>query len=318
MNRMVKIWYVSPQRLCNMRCDYCVSTGDYAKSNTANWKNDNDRDDFSTTVRWIANQPFPVGVRLASLGEPFASPEFLEQAAWLTRRPNVQFVELLTNGSLLKSRLPRMAAEADFGKLSLWITHHHTQISIDRFIGNAAFAHREYGCFVVVNGLLFPDNTDSIRDLRAAAESAGLRFNLDPGYDPGTAAGRHDGLPDMAPILATPNGIEQAIRLGANPRILDVNLLALEDVNGRPCAAGHDYLFIGIDGEVYPCSRYYLLRHGRLGNTLDPDFRLNLRELRWAPCVARSGCCNKEDFLNLQEWSGQPQAYAPSFGWTGQ
>ncbi|WP_371679740.1 hypothetical protein [Streptomyces sp. NBC_01276] len=314
---LVKIWYVSPQRLCNLACDYCVSTGDYAKSNLVHWKNDNDRENFATTVQWIAAQPFPVGVRLATLGEPFASLEFLEQAAWLTRQPNVRFVELLTNGTLLKNRLPRIAADADFTKLSLWATHHHTQVPVARFIDNLAFAQKECGLFVVANGLLFPDNADSIRELRTAAENAGLRFNLDPGYDPGTARGQYDDLPDMSPILATPTGITRAVELGADQDLLNINLLALADPGGRPCAAGHDYLFIGIDGEVYPCSRYYVQRHGRLGSTLDPGFRLPLRPEPYQPCAARSGCCNKEDFLNLQPARDQARPYAPSLGWTG-
>lgn len=260
MGGIVKIWYVSSQRLCNFRCTYCVSIKDYAKSNIVDWKREQDRGDFETIVRWIASQLFPVGVRLATLGEPFVSRDFMAQAAWLTRQTNVQFVELLTNGSLLKRRLPCLEADAELGKLSLWITHHHTETTIDRLIHNASFAQEKYGCFVVVNGLLFPDNADQIDQLRAAARRAGLRFNLDVGYDPGTATGDHERASQMAPILRT------------------------ED---------------GIDGEVYPCSRYYVLKKDRLGNALDPEFRLHLRDLRWGACQAWSGCCNKEDFLNL-------------------
>lgn len=211
-----------------------------------------------------------------------------------------------------------MEHEADFGKLSLWITHHHTQIPVSRLIENACFAQEKYGCFVVVNGLLFPDNADHIRELRAAAQAAGLRFNLDPGYDPQTPLGKHERASQMVPIFGAHDGIEQALQLGANPELLNVNLLALDNVHGQPCAAGHRYLYVGIDGEAYPCSRYYVLKYGRLGNVLDPGFCLNLRRSRWDACQARSGCCNKEDFLNLQAWSDRPRPYVPSLGWTGE
>jgi hypothetical protein len=85
----------------------------------------------------------------------------------------------------------------------------------------------------------------------------------------------------MAPILRTEDGIEQVLRLGANPEMLHVNLMALDDVHGQPCSAGHNYLYIGIDCEVYPCSRYYVPKKDRLGNALDPEFRL---DLLWGAC----------------------------------
>ena len=317
LSELVKIWYVSSQRLCNFDCPYCVSTNDYAKSKSTDWKESSDRDKFERIVRWMASQDFPVGVRLGTLGEPFASKDFLAQACWLTQQANVRFVELLTNGSLLRSRLPKMEATADFAKLSLWITHHHTEISIASFIENAVFAQERYGCFVVVNGLLFPDNYEKVSELRQAALDAGLRFNLDLGYDPGAPAGDHRLAEEMAPVLRTGDGLAQARQLGINPEMLKVNLLALDGSHGQPCAAGHDYLYIGIDGEAYPCSRYYVLKQSPIGNVADPDFRINLRELRWAGCRAKFGCCNKEDFLNLKLWSDKPRPSVPSLGWTG-
>ncbi|MFJ9746574.1 radical SAM protein [Streptomyces chartreusis] len=316
MENLVKIWYVSSQRLCNFRCTYCVSIGDYAKSNTYDWKHGGDFEDAQKIVRWIAGRPFPVGVRLATLGEPFASREFLGEASWLTRQPQVRFVELLTNGSLLKRRLPQLAQTADLSKLSLWITHHDSEISAQRLIENAAFA-QEAGCFVVVNALLFPHNADRVAELRTAAEQAGLRFHLDLGYDPGAPSGAEGDTVQLAPALERKGGLQEAIRLGADPEMLQVNLLALGDVRGRPCQAGHNYLYIGIDGDVYPCSRYYVLKQDRLGNALDPEFDLTLRDLRWDACKAKSGCCNKEDFLNLRVWAEKERPFVPSFGWKG-
>src|SRR5207302_4867380 len=70
MNDMVRIWYVSAQRLCNFRCSYCVSIKDYAKSNTQDWLEPDDQVRFTKIVDWIARRPFRVGVRLATLGEP--------------------------------------------------------------------------------------------------------------------------------------------------------------------------------------------------------------------------------------------------------
>lgn len=313
----VRIWYVSEQRLCNFRCSYCVSINDYAKSNTQDWLGPDDQKRFERIVDWIAHRPFRVGVRLATLGEPFTSPPFLERAAWLSKRPNVDFVELLTNGSLLKKGLDRLDRGGDISKISLWITHHHTEISIPRFVANARFAQEQYDCFVVVNGLLFPDNEASIVELKAAAEEAGLRFNLDLGYDPLTPHGAHSAIDAMVPVLREGDGIARAIRLGANPELLRLNVLALRDLRNQSCTAGHNYLYIGIRGDVYRCSRYQALRKNRLGNVLDDGFELRLSEALWTPCEAGFGCGNKEDFLNLRRGKRDAEPPARSLGWVG-
>lgn len=313
----VRIWYVSAQRLCNFRCSYCVSVNDYAKSNTRDWLEHDDQARFERIVHWIGDRPFRVGVRLATLGEPFTSPPFLTQAAWLTTRPNVDFVELLTNGSLLESRLDRLDREGDISKVSLWITHHHTEISVPQLIKNARFAQERYGCFVVVNGLLFPDNDTSIQELEAAAKKAGLRFNLDLGYDPLTPHGKHSALEAMVPVLGQDDGVARAIRLGANPELLRLNLLAIRDLRNQMCGAGHDYFYIGIRGDLYRCSRYQALNKDRLGNVLDDDLKLGLGDARRTPCQAGFGCGNKEDFLNLRRGRWKDEPPARSLGWVG-
>ncbi len=314
----LRIWYVAAQRLCNFRCSYCVSVNDYAKSNTEEWSHQDDCARMERIVRWIGDLPSRIGIRLATVGEPFASRSFLAQAAWLSRRPNIDFVELLTNGSLLKRRLDQLSSDGDPSKISLWITHHHSEISVARLIENALLAQDKYGCFVVVNGLLFPDNAASVGQLQRAAEEAGLPFNLDLGYDPLTPHAAHSELDQMVPVLqAGRDGISRAVQLGADPELLELNLLALRDLRNQPCAAGHDYFYIGMHGDVYRCSRYQALGKDCLGNVLDDDFELKLNETRWVPCAAGFGCGNKEDFLNLRRWSGPPASSAPSLGWVG-
>ena len=315
MKDFLGIWYVSAQRLCNFDCAYCCSIGAFAKSKTQSWTSEDELAEFRRIVRWIGSRPVDVGVRLATLGEPFTSKEFLAEASWLTTQPRIRFVELLTNGSLVKRRLPQLAATADLTKLSLWITFHHTEISVEALVENARFAQDQYGCFVVVNALAFPDNLDAVNQLRSRAIASGLRVNVDLGYDI-HAAGHYAQLSDMVPLLRLTGGRERADKLGAQPDLLAVNVLALSTrVHGQPCSAGHDFVYLDPRGNVYRCSRYKHLERDRLGNVLDPAFRLELRGERWAPCGAPYGCCNKEDYLHLEVLQGACELSDRSLGW---
>ncbi|MGW5456391.1 hypothetical protein [Nocardia canadensis] len=319
MQRPVRIWYVAAQRLCNFSCDYCVSTGEWAKSNRQDWRTEQDRDDFAAIVDWIGTRPFPVDVRLGTLGEPFASPVFLDRAAWLTRQPGVRFVELLSNASLLQRRLPKLEATANLGKLSLWLTWHDGQMPLDKFIAAARFAQDTYGCFVVVNTLLFADHdTTTITAVKAAADAAGLRFNVDLGYDPSVPSDTETGTDTTAavPVLRTGGDVLAAVAAcGGDPELTQAALVGLTSPQDRACRAGSDYVFIDIHGDLYRCSRYAALGRHRYGNVLDPNFDLQLRENTWAPCEAASGCANKEDFLNLRLAEHLRPTVVPSLGW---
>lgn len=316
----LRIWYVAGQRLCNFDCPYCVSVGDWAKSRTYDWKDPDDRQRFAAIVEWIGTRPFEVEVRLGSLGEPFASPFFLEKAAWLTRQPGVRYVELLSNASLLKQRLPKLEVAANLGRLSLWLTWHEGQISLEKFIAAASFAQDEYGCFVVVNTLLFADHdTATIVKVKAAASEAGLRFNVDLGYDPYAPSEAFEHTGDAAaavPLLQSADAVEAVQTCGGDAALTRLALVALTSPEGRPCRAGHDYLFIDIHGQAYRCSRYSVLDKDTFGNVLEAGFDPVLRPEAWAPCGASGGCCNKEDFLNLQLAAPLRGREVPSLGWT--
>jgi MoaA/NifB/PqqE/SkfB family radical SAM enzyme len=291
-----------------------VSTGDWAKDDRTDWYRPEDPVDFRRTLERIAAEPSPVGVRLATLGEPFTSRPFLDGAAWLSRQPNTRFVELVTNGSLLKSRLPTFRQTADLSRISLWITHHHTQITLDRFMDNV-LAARDAGCFVVVNTLLFPDNFAEVEAARDRMLAEGVRFNVDLGYHPEAETGTYSTGDDVVPLVATDDWYREAVRMGVDPDLLAANLTGLNEATGQPCSAGHRYFFIGIDGEVYGCSRYYDLGRDRLGNVLAEGFRFPRRELPWVGCTAPCGCSNKEDFLNLKLVEHRRSDDVPSLGW---
>lgn len=310
-----KIWYVAQQRLCNFHCSYCVSTGEgWEKSNTFSWTSESERATTLKIIEWIGTRDFPISLRLGTLGEPFATAEFLRSLSWLTRQPNINFVETLTNGALLERRLATMAHETDFSKLSLWITYHSTEIDVERLVRQASFAQKQ-GAFVVVNALYFPGNESQIGTLRLLCDKASLRFNLDLGYDASGEAGTYQSAPEVVEVSSDDDWLEKAIALGAREDVLATTVRALNAPVGLACGAGSDYVFIGVEGDMYPCSRYYELGLLKLGNVLDENFTFNAQAHRWRACRALAGCSNKEDYLNLQ--IAPVSGTAPSLGWVG-
>ncbi|MGB6535098.1 MAG: radical SAM protein [Xanthobacteraceae bacterium] len=294
------VWYCCDMVLCNFDCAYCASgspdTGG-PRSRARMWQDEDSVERFHRILHWIANIPFSVGLRLQTIGEPFASDEFLAAAARMSRQKNVRFVELVTNGSLLTSRLPRMVAEdeADLAKISLWITYHHGEISAERLVENAVFARR-MGAALVVNALLFPDTLEPIARLHQLCAENGLVTNIDLGQDFNDA---YAGFP-FIPLMQDED-ILNSSALIENRTMAMISVIAAAAPKGLMCSAGHDYVFIGRRGDVYPCLGYLrYLPNTKLGSALDPDFVPRLRTQAYAPCGIEKGCTCKEDFLHLE------------------
>ncbi|WP_167529446.1 SPASM domain-containing protein [Bradyrhizobium macuxiense] len=311
---VLRIWYVAPQRLCNFSCPYCVSTGEWAKDPRTDWRTEQDLQDYKYVVHWLGSRDFPIGLRLASLGEPLTSKPFLAQASWLCCQDNVRYVELVTNGSLLKNRLSLFSAEGR-AKLSLWITYHPTEIGLERFVENVLSARDEFGCFVVVNALLFPNSKRALNELSKTLSGYDVPLNVDLGYIADAELGTYTYSDAIVPASREEEWKRVAAEFGCDEEMIAANIAGLDDSLGRLCGAGNGYIFIGIDGEVYPCSRYYDLKIGRLGNILDRTFVLPPARNSWNTCMSKCGCSNKEDFLNLQLVDQSRRRDVPSLGW---
>jgi MoaA/NifB/PqqE/SkfB family radical SAM enzyme len=294
------IWYLCDLSLCNFDCAYCASgTPDKGGPRTRDtmWQDADGPQRLDGILRWVAALPYAVGLRLQTVGEPFVSEDFLAAAARMTREPNIRFVELVTNGSLLTSRLGRMLDQhgADPAKLTLWITYHHTEITAERLVDNAIYAAR-YGVFVVVNALLFPDTIEPIARLHRLCAAHDLRTNVDLGQDFNDAYAGSPFIPLAGDAMALPAGA-----LAQNVKMAQLSVVAAASPQGLACSAGHDYVFINRRGEVYPCLGYLRYRPGaKLGCALDPDFVLSPRAGKYAPCAIAKGCTCKEDFLHLE------------------
>ena len=315
---------------CNFSCNYCVAAAgqtqvsgtDYSKGGKRNvWGIENGRQNVRTAIEWAASLPYRVGVRYDVHGEPLLNADVIEDITWLSQQENVDFVEIQTNGSLFKRRLPKLAEKIDVKKLKLFCTFHHKEISIDDYMENVIFA-QEAGFDATVNTLLSEENVSIIKEALERCKAKGIPTSGDllfPGFDvPVTEKvseeidvdkrARHFLSHDPFKHLeeAGPRGREvfdvvaDSGPLGKEIRFLAALLVGLYGKPGRSCSAGHDYIIVDNWGDVYPCTSYADVQMGKLGSVLTPGFVPKLREETYAPCQYKETCHQKEEYGNLR------------------
>jgi MoaA/NifB/PqqE/SkfB family radical SAM enzyme len=293
VTKAVDVWYVCDQVLCNFDCPYCSTQLARRAGGRRVWAAGDSADRYRAVLGWLAGLPWRLRVRLQTLGEPFASKEFLRGAAWLCAQSNIDFVELVTNGSFTSRQFRGWAATCSMDRISLWITYHHTEIAAETLVTNARMA-QDVGAFVVVHALVFPDNLQAIEHLVELCKEAGLRTDVTIGHNFNGAYPRN-GL--LAILETEPRVLVSMYRHTAALRTM---VTAHRGPKGEPCSAGHDYIRIYPDGGVYPCAPYRGLPSKQIGSALDPDFVPVLRAEAYAPCEADGLCGCKEDYLHLR------------------
>ena len=284
------IWYHSALRLCNLDCVYCASKTD---RDALAWPTPDGPEVNRKILEAVASLPNHVRLRCVTAGEPFVSRPYLESIAWTTRQPNIRSVEILTNGSFRERQFRQFADACEIEKLSLWMTFHVGQIEQERFLDAAQLA-RDCGAFVVVHGVLFPENVATYESMADEARRRGLQVDFTAGHNyNGSHAGSSVPLMDVAPA--------QVAAMYRNAPALDAMLTAHGKLKGMPCSAGHDYFYISPVGDVYPCYRYEAnFPATRLGNLLEHGFTLRRRSREYMPCAMDTGCFCKEDYFHLK------------------
>ncbi|MCF8033464.1 MAG: hypothetical protein K9K66_03950 [Desulfarculaceae bacterium] len=293
---LLEIWTIIDMVMCNFNCPYCASTKpehDQCRAKDKFWEDETGGHKFQKIIRWVGQLPVPVGIRLQTVGEPFTCEEFLKGAAWLSNQPNIRYLELVTNGSLVKSRWNMLAQDANLDKISLWMTHHPTQIPAGKIVDAARFA-RDQGVHVVVNSLLFSDNYDEVEHIRELAKANDLRVSTDVGYD------LHCPTSEEGFVPAFYDDEAKTRKLYGHDLILNENI---SNHWQERCSTGHDYIYISPGGDIYRCFQYFLKdRNSTLGNVFDKSLNLSLRAEPYEPCnfSRTERCFNHEDFFHLE------------------
>ena len=290
--RPLDIWYLNDQVVCNFDCNYCV-TKDYRETNQGKmWETPESPSRFRKILQWIARQPYRIRIRSQTQGEPLLSKEFLDGVAWLTHQPNVEFVEFLTNGSLLKGKnFSTFSRDADISKVSLWVSYHAGQISAEELTDLAKYAG-DVGAHVVAHSILFPENEAQMLEFLNLCRAKGIKSAFTLGRNTNGMYPKKGAFPILE---SSPETVKQFLN---SPW----TVMALSDSiqpKGKLCGAGNGYIFIRPNGDIYPCAAYSGQELAKMGSALDDDFRLTVDPKKSAPCLSKfcSGCA--EDYFHL-------------------
>jgi len=307
---------------CTYNCEYCVAASGQSQTKAIDCSRGMERPVWGENglelsrmaIKWVASLPYQVGVRYDVHGEPFLNDDVIQDFSWLTRQRNVSFVEVQTNASMFKKKIPDIARISDITKLNLFCTFHHSQVSPENFIENVLCAHN-FGIHVIVNVLVANDNIQPVNKVLKLCKDNDIRTSADIRYPGFTVSLTEDGkrarhFLNCDPILAlmtSESNDHDAFRiiadsgpLGQEIRFLSALLVGLYGQPGRQCSAGHDYIFVDRWGDVYRCFNYSDINKGKMGSILDPEFIPKLRNEIYAPCHYRETCHQKEEYGNLK------------------
>jgi sulfatase maturation enzyme AslB (radical SAM superfamily) len=307
---------------CTYSCEYCVAASGQSQTRKINssrgmkrpvW-GENGLDLANTAVKWVTSLPYQVGVRYDVHGEPFLNDDVIQAVSWLTHQSNVAFVELQTNASMFKQKIPEFLDAFNPAKLNLFCTFHHSQVSPEKFMESILFA-RNLGMHIIVNVLVSHDNVSPVEKVLDLCRKHTIRTSADiryPGFTvPLTGDGkraRHFLNSDPFQVLLSSGAdgsdalriIADSGPLGKDVRYLAAMLVGIYGLPGRQCSAGHDYIFVDRWGDVYRCFCYADLNKNKMGSVLDSGFVPKLRKEAYAQCHYRETCHQKEEYGNLK------------------
>jgi organic radical activating enzyme len=234
---------------CNYRCSYCTQR---FVDDRGRWSRDLPR-----FVDAFLRLPGDWEIKLSG-GEPFVHPDLLDAVRALAaggRRVSV-VTNLSASLETLRAFAEATAARPGLVSASLHLEYVEPEAFADKLVAlRDAFAGEVMATCVATR-----DTLPRLPALIAAFAARGLRLVAQPEKQ------------DRDVIAYAPEEHERLIQLGGHA---GVGLVA-PSYEGRGCWAGARYFIVDDRGEAFRCYPARRRRTERLGNLLDPDFRLRL------------------------------------------
>jgi len=224
---------------CSLKCPYCIA--EWTKR-PVNFRPER----FDKMVDRLLAQPYRLIVRLGVEGEIFLSPEIQEGVIRLSHHPKVEGVSFSTNLMASDEKVSAFLDRANCSKLGLGATIHDTQIDekgVEGFFRRIEMVQRR-GVLCFVGYVAKPDRFDFMRTYKARLDALGVPFI------PNEYNGAFENVP--YPEAYTAAQREELRDLLWSDHYYRM-LVERESPRGRPCLAGHRYIYLGGDGRILRC-----------------------------------------------------------------
>ena len=274
------VWYIT--HVCNNKCPYCHFVQDPESAPI---------EPFIDSARWVEawNKLKPERLDITG-GEPFLQPKFFDLLNGLDSSIKIAITTSL-------QQIPSENSYALFGQRispekvdTMTLSYHPTMQDWDDWKGKALWL-KNRGFYLTCNFVGFPEQEWLIEEIKQRCADMGIRFHLDPYYPP-------------SKIPYTPNKEEKQnlMRFTEKDRTLTLNEA---DVPHKPCYcdAGKNHIQVNPRGDAFRCGTLSDTEGGKMGNILDPDFRLYTdEEITKYPCEIPWRCQSCDRDKTQKSW----------------
>ena len=270
-NRLHALIY--PTFRCNYKCSYCPVVTKFDFGTVFDIKSEMSAD------AWIkALNALPPAVVYVAGGEPFLYRDLPRLVNDLPEQHSL--VGIVTNLSVQAEVYRRIKK-----RIHLNVSFHREFVTQERFIAKIRELKDQF--HLCVNLVGTPENLPVLEEVRGAFKQSEIDLHVDPYVDP-----HFTYTTEQRRLL---DGYLQHDRNPQEPS-------DFSDFGEKGCSAGRNYINIAPNGDVYSCASGLSYAHStlyrhlagqgdasefRLGNILDPEFRLNRADRTCAmPCTA--------------------------------
>ena len=224
---------------CSLKCPYCIA--EWTKRSV-----DFKPERFNAIIDRLLEQPYRLVIRLGVEGEIFLSPEIQEGVIRLSHHPKVEGVSFSTNMIASDEKVAAFLDRVDCTKVGMGCTIHDTQLTqeqIEGFFRRIEMIQKR-GVLVFVGYVAKPDCFDRMRQYKARLDALGVPF-ISNEYN-----GAFEHVP--YPEAYTPEEREELKDYLWADHYYRM-LVERENPKGRPCLAGHRYIYLAGDGKILRC-----------------------------------------------------------------
>lgn len=224
---------------CSLRCPYCIA--EWTKR-PVNFKPDR----FQRIVDRLLDQPYRLVIRLGVEGEIFLSPEIQEGVIRLSHHPKVEGISFSSNMIASDDKVAAFLDRANLPKLGMGCTIHDTQLTeeqIEGFFRRIEMIQKR-GVLVFVGYVAKPDRFEYMKRYKARLDALGVPF----------ISNEYNGACEHVPYPEAYTAEERAaVReyLFAD-HYFDM-LVERKNPRGKPCLAGHRYIYLSGEGNIFAC-----------------------------------------------------------------